>query len=129
MLNMLDKILKDFQKTIERLKEVLKLERTEIIRDSAIKRFELCFDLAWKTVKEFAREQGQECYSPRECLKTAFQLKLIEHDTKWLNMLKDRNLAVHLYQEEVADKIYKNLPEYLEMFKKLLKRSKENARA
>jgi len=41
---MLNEILKDFQKAIERLEEVLILEETEINRDSAIKRFELCFD-------------------------------------------------------------------------------------
>jgi len=41
---MLNEILKDFQKAIERLEEVLILEKTEINRDSAIKRFELCFD-------------------------------------------------------------------------------------
>ena len=41
---MLNEILKDFQKAIERLEEVLILEKTEINRDSAIERFELCFD-------------------------------------------------------------------------------------
>jgi len=122
---MLTEILKDFQKAIERLEEVLKLEKTEIIRDSAIKRFELCFDLAWKSIKELARREGNECYSPRECLKVAFQLKLIEHDERWLQMLDDRNLTVHLYKEELADKIYQKLPEHLEMLKNLLNNIKE----
>ena len=122
---MLNEILKDFQKAIERLEEVLMLEKTEINRDSAIKRFELCFDLAWKAIKETARREGSECYSPRECLKVAFQLKLIEHDEKWLQMIDDRNWAVHLYKEEIADKIYLKLPEYLEKFKNLLNKIKE----
>ena len=61
---LLNEILKDFKKIIERLEEVLKLDRTGIIRDSAIKRFDLCFDLAWKSIKEFTKEEGQECYSP-----------------------------------------------------------------
>jgi len=121
---MSNKILKDFQKTIERLGEVLKIEETEITRDSAIKRFELCFDLAWKSVKNFARENGMECYSPKECFKVAFQLKLIEHDEEWLEMIKDRNLTTHLYKEEQAEKIYKKLPEYLKMFKNLFPKFK-----
>ena len=121
---MSNKILKDFQKTIERLGEVLKIEETEITRDSAIKRFELCFDLAWKSVKNFARENGMECYSPKECFKVAFQLKLIEHDEKWLEMVKDRNLTAHLYKEEQAEKIYQKLPEYLKMFKNLREKIK-----
>lgn len=120
------KILKDFQKTIENLEEVLKLKKTEIIRDSAIKRFELCFDLAWKSVKNFARENGIECYSPRECFKVAFQLRLIEHDEKWLQMVKDRNLTTHLYKEKQAEKIYKKLPEYLEMLKNLFGKLKSS---
>ncbi|MBU4481607.1 nucleotidyltransferase substrate binding protein [Patescibacteria group bacterium] len=70
-------ILKDFKKTIGRLEEVLRLRKTKIIRDSAIKRFELCFDLAWKSIKVYAKNQNVECVSPRDCIKTAFQLKLI----------------------------------------------------
>ena len=121
---MSDKILKDFQKAVKKLEEVLKLKKTEIVRDSAIKRFELCFDLAWKSVKNFARENGIECYSPRECFKIAFQLRLIEHDKKWPQMVKDRNLTTHLYKEEQADKIYQKLPGYLGMFKSLLSQIK-----
>lgn len=121
---MLNKILSDFQKIIGKFEEVLELRKTEVTRDSAIKRFELCFDLAWKSVKNFARENGVECYSPKECFKVAFQLKLIEHDEKWLRMVKDRNLAAHLYRKEQAEKIYQKLPEYLEMFKNLFQKLK-----
>ena len=113
-------LLEDFRKTIKRLEEVLKLEKTKVIRDSAIKRFELCFDLVWKSIKFFAQKEGLECYSPKECFKIAFQLKLIEHDEKWLEMIKDHNLTTHLYKEEQADMVYQKLPRYLEMFRNLL---------
>ncbi|MEW6102753.1 MAG: HI0074 family nucleotidyltransferase substrate-binding subunit [bacterium] len=112
-------IYKDFEKAIKRLKEVLKLEKTEITRDSAIKRFELCFDLSWKSIKVFAKDQRVECYSPRECFKIAFQLSLIDYDEAWLRMIDDRNLTAHLYKEEYADDVYSRLPKYLKMFKKL----------
>ena len=112
-------LFEDFKKAIVRLEEVLNLEENQINRDSAIKRFELCFDLAWKSIKEFAREQGVECYSPRACFKIAFQLKLIDYDEKWLKMLEDRNLSTHLYSQELADKFYSRLSGYLELFKKL----------
>jgi len=36
---MLNELLKDFQKATKKLEEVLKMEKTEIVRDSAIKRF------------------------------------------------------------------------------------------
>lgn len=124
---MLNKILENFERSINKLEEVLRLEKTEISRDSAIKRFELCFDLSWKAIKEYARISGIECYSPRECFKTALQLKLIEHNEKWLEMIDDRNLTVHLYKEELSEEIYQKLPEYLEMFKDLLERLKSKS--
>jgi len=39
-------LIEDFEKATLKLEEVLKLEETEVVRDSAIKRFELCFDLS-----------------------------------------------------------------------------------
>jgi hypothetical protein len=51
-------ILNDFKNAISRLEEVLKLEKTDIVRDSAIKRFELSFDLAWKAIKSYAKMEG-----------------------------------------------------------------------
>jgi len=122
---MLNKILDDFKRIIVKLEEVLKLEKTDIIRDSAVKRFELCFDLAWKAIKVFAQESGITCFSPKECFKTAFQLKLIDYEEKWLEMIADRNLFVHLYKEETVDKLYSKLFEYAKMFKDLLTKLEE----
>jgi len=112
-------LFEDFRKTIQRFEEVLGLEKTDITRDSAIKRFELCFDLAWKSVKLWAKVKGLECYSPRDCFKVAFQLKLIDHDERWLEMIDDRNLTAHLYKEEQADKVYSRLSDYLKLFQEL----------
>jgi nucleotidyltransferase substrate binding protein (TIGR01987 family) len=112
----------DFRRAVVRLREVLKLERTDIIRDSGIKRFELCFDLAWKSIQAFARIEGVECHSPRSCLKTAFQLKLIENDETWLKMLDDRNLAVHTYKEKYANEIYGRLSLYISLLDGLSKK-------
>ena len=114
--------LENFKKCIERLEEVLNLEKNDINRDSAIKRFELCFDLAWKTIKIYAKDQGIECNSPKNCVKIAFQLKLIDYDERWFDIIKDRNLTVHLYQEEYADEVYDRLKQHLELFKNLFSR-------
>jgi len=90
----------------------MKLRKDDVVRDSAIKRFELCFDLAWKSVQTQARNEGLDCQSPRSCLKTGVQLGLIMHDDSWLKMLEDRNLAVHTYKEKYADEIYGKLSHY-----------------
>jgi len=112
-------IFEDYGKAVKRLEEVLKVKKTDISRDSAIKRFELCFDLAWKSIKVYARHKGIECYSPRDCFKSAFQLKLINHDRKWLKMIDDRSLIVHMYKEKYADEVYSRLSGYLGLFEKL----------
>jgi len=110
------------------LEESLSLEKTDIVRDSAIKRFELCFDLAWKSIKFYAKKEGIECYSPRECIKTGFQLRLIDYDENWLMMIDDRNLTAHVYREEYAEQVYGRLFVYLELFKRLLSRIESSYR-
>ncbi len=112
----------NLQKAIANLESVLKEPKTDVVRDSSIKRFEICFDLAWKSIKQYAQKQGLECYSPRECIKTAFQLKLVEHTEKWLEMLDDRNMLVHMYDEQTAEKVYEKLKDYEALLRGLSER-------
>jgi hypothetical protein len=35
-------------------------------------------------------------------------------------MLEDRNLTAHVYKEKYADEIYSRVPQYLDLFKKLI---------
>ncbi len=39
----------EFERCLEKFKEVLQKPKDDIVRDSAIKRFELCFEIAWKS--------------------------------------------------------------------------------
>lgn len=117
----------DLKEATERLSEVLDLVKTEVVRDSAIKRFEICFDLAWKAIKNHAKQHGLEGYSPRECFKVGYQLKLIDYEEGWLRMINDRNTTVHLYTQELAEEVYSRLPRHLELFKKLVARLNEKA--
>lgn len=115
-------MLADFQKATKRLEEALSLKKNEITRDSAIMRFQIVFDLAWKLIKVYARSEGLECYSPKNCFQTALQLGLIDYDERWLEMINDRNLIIHTYTEEKAENIYKNLKDYLKLFQSLANR-------
>ncbi len=112
-------ILISFEKSIQRLEEILKEEETVANRDSAIKRFEFTVELAWKCVQKFLREQEIICRSPKECLKEAFKFGLIEDDPRWLEMFEDRNLTVHTYNETTAEEVYERLSNYLEVFELL----------
>ena len=108
-----------FKKSIQRLEEILKQEKTIANRDSSIKRFEFTVELAWKCIQKFLREQEIICRSPKECLKEAFKFGLAEDDPRWLEMFEDRNLTVHTYNEATADDVYERLSNYLEVFNSL----------
>jgi len=117
-----DALKKDYSQAVGRLGEVLAMNKTKVIRDSAILRFELCFDLAWKTIKIYLEdEKGVKCFSPKVCWKEAFQNGLIEFDDLWLVMTDWRNDAAHTYNEKLADRLYGDLPKALEKFKELQK--------
>ena len=110
----------DFQSALGRFEEILKEPKNDIVRDSAIKRFELVFELAWKTIKAYLEDyHNGMCISPRECFREAFRMGLIDYDKHWLDITSVRNYAVHSYKQALAEKIYADLPQALVMFKKL----------
>lgn len=113
-------IMEDFEKALQRLEEVLALEKDEIIRDSAIKRFEIVFDLGWKTLKAFLQEvHNASCMSPITCFREALKIGLIDHDTFWIEVKNLRNLTVHAYSRETAEEVYSALPDVLTHFQRL----------
>jgi len=117
---MFEELFKNFERALKRFEEILQKEKDEIIRDSAIKRFEICFDLAWKTLKAYLSEyQKVECHSPKSCFKLAYQEKIIDYDDYWIKIVDFRNQTTHIYNEEFANKIYNELPKILEYLKKL----------
>jgi len=109
-----------FEKVVAKLSDVLKQEKTEYIRDSAIQRFECTFELAWKTLKAYLEEQGVLVYSPRDSLRGAFQSGLINEDPNWLKTIELRNLTSHTYNESTTDEIYSALPDILALYESLV---------
>jgi len=113
-----ESLLEDFERILTKLDEVLRLEKTEINRDSAIQRFEIAVDLAWKTLKTYLEEyKGIICRSPKGCFREAFSQGIIDYDDYWIKIIDFRNQTVHLYSETLADKIYNELPKVLEYLK------------
>jgi nucleotidyltransferase substrate binding protein (TIGR01987 family) len=107
--------------SVARLREVLAAERTIANRDSAIKRFELTFELSWKALQSALRKQGFVCRSPREALRAAMRCGMLPNDEAWLALMDDRNETVHTYDETVAEQVYERLPAHSVLFDELLK--------
>lgn len=118
-------IFESFKKSLLRFKEILNEEKTAANQDSAIQRFEFTSELAWKVVQKFLKEEKIICRSPKECLKEAFKFGLIDDDVKWLEMIDDRNLTSHTYDEEKSEEVYERLPDYLKLLE-LLKEKVES---
>jgi nucleotidyltransferase substrate binding protein (TIGR01987 family) len=113
--------LANFAKVVDNLKSILKEATTPIVRDAAIKRYELCYELAWKAVQEALRTEGLEvCKSPKSCFQQAFQQGWIEDEETFIEMIARRNLTTHTYNDNLAEEIYTNLGKYLVQFEFLL---------
>jgi nucleotidyltransferase substrate binding protein (TIGR01987 family) len=114
--------LDSFASALKRLAAALAQPKSEWTRDAAIQRFELTFELAWKSTARAARREGIECASPRQAFRAAVKLGWIADEPLWLDMLDDRNRASHTYNEQTAEEIFSRLPEYRSKLDGLLER-------
>jgi len=77
----------DLERAVTRLEQVLTLPKDEIVRDSAIQRFEISFELCWKFLKTYLEEEhNASCTSPRTCFRAAFRNGVIENDPFWIDL-------------------------------------------
>ena len=105
----LENLIKNLKKANKRLKEALRAKPTRMNKDAAIQRFEFTFELA-------------ECLSPKNCIREAARLEIIDNPEDWIEYLKARNLTAHTYNEKMADKIYHQARKFPKEVEKLLER-------
>ncbi len=116
-------------RALSTLHEITQTPYSVIVRDSAIQRFEYCFEILWKLLKEYLKvHDGIICNSPKSCFKEAFKVNLLtEEDTiKALEMTDDRNLTSHTYHEELANEIFKKIADYYNLMESLYMNLKTN---
>lgn len=84
----------------------------KFILSGTVQMYNLSFDLSWKVMKDLIKEfYGVLEYptgSPRETLRMAHSVGLIEDDI-WMEMLKVRNHLAHDYDGEIALKYFSNI--------------------
>lgn len=88
-------------------------------RDASIKRFEFAFETFWKAIRALLEKEGKESNSPRQAFTGAYQLYWIENQQIWIDMIDDRNICVHVYDEAQVDKIFSHFPTYLTEMQKV----------
>ncbi|OPJ61885.1 nucleotidyltransferase substrate binding protein [Clostridium chromiireducens] len=110
----LNEKLNDFGKALLRLSEAIdeskNNSKSSTLKDGVIQRFEFCYEICWKLIKYYLENEGiQEAKSPKSTFREGFKIGIIEDGEDWIDMLNDRNLTSHVYDEEVALDIYEKI--------------------
>ena len=95
----------------------------QLEKEGVIQRFEYCFELAWKTTKDYMEANGFlfAVVMPRQVLKDAYAAKVIADGAVWIAMLDHRNLLSPSYNptvfEEAVEAIHRQyLPAMEQLF-------------
>jgi len=122
--------LKSANRALNSFEQVLTIDNpNDVERDASIQRFEFTFEASWKTAKQYLYDiEGIDIGSPKGVIRNSREVNLLsdEETITALQMVNDRNLTVHTYNEEVANKIFSNLKSYLEILKNWIERMNSN---
>ena len=112
----------NYQKALAQLERFIEPPAlNEREQQGLIKAFEYSFELAWNTLRDLLRSQGNAMLlGSRDTLREAYRLGLIEQGETWMLMIQDRNLTSHTYNRATADAIADHMTDrYLPCFRQL----------
>lgn len=112
----------DFYNALQRLKEALNEEATDIVIDGVLHRFEFTFELSWKTIKDYLEymEVTEKTGSPRETIQSGYKQGIISDGEAWIQMMLSRNLLSHMYDKNTSRDIYNKIKiDYIKLFNEL----------
>ena len=87
---------KDYKNALNRLREALQEEPTELAIDGILHRFEFTFELAWKTIKDYLEYMG-------------IKHGIISDGELWIEIMLARNSLAHIYDEQQSREVYGNI--------------------
>ena len=116
----------NFQRALERFSEAIdqreELEQRgygDIVLDLCTKRFEFTFEMSWKAIKRGLDYLGIEAAYPRVCFKEAYAIGLINDQDIWIDMIEQRNLSSHVYNQNEVRGLLLKLESYRDNFQLL----------
>ena len=93
----------NLKQALSRLEEAcVQTEYSNLELAGLVQTYGFTFELCWKTLKDLLTTEGYEVNSPRETIKKAFEMLLIDDVAPWLNALESRNVLSHIYNESTA---------------------------
>ncbi len=114
----IERLFKEYSNALDALIRSINIEKDEVFqqnenyleiaRNSTIQCFEFTYEVLWKLFKNIAEEQGFKVNSPRDAFNAGFKLEFIEErfEQTFFEMIKKRNMTVHIYKKEIAIEIY-----------------------
>lgn len=116
--------LQNFDKALKQLVLAVQLSKerplTELENIGLLKTFEFTFELSWNVLKDYLTEQGiSEIIGSKGAFREAYKNGLIQNGETWMEMIQDRNLISHNYDENVSKEISERIKNYTELFKQL----------
>ena len=120
----------NYEKALRTLKNAVALSRTRALTDlekqGTIQGFECTFELAWNVMKDYLEEQGiTGIIGSKGAVRHAFNKGLIDEGQIWMDMIKDRNLAFHSYNETTAEDLVRAIHDiyfnHLQLFSDTMK--------
>ncbi len=99
----------NYDKAFARLAHAIEVVKAtpddDLLQSGLVQTYEYTFELAWKTLKDFLEMEGFILRSPRETIRQGFQSGYITCAEDWLQALADRNLTVHIYDDEIIARV------------------------
>ncbi|WP_373216006.1 HI0074 family nucleotidyltransferase substrate-binding subunit [Ruminococcus sp. 5_1_39BFAA] len=97
----------NFCSSLANMKEIYNYEEPydNVILTGLVGLYEICFEQAWKMMKEILENHGYEesaTGSPKLILKTAYKAGMIKDESLWLKALQERNNVTHSYNQKIA---------------------------
>jgi len=123
-----------FIQALSTLDEILKkLDKQspdyEAFRDSSIQRFEYCADIFWKLLKDhltfaLGLSTDDTGSSPKKVFKACVTAQVLTDEEHKLcdNLIEDRNISSHSYNESLAEEICDHIPTHYLLMKKIAER-------
>ncbi len=112
-----------FKNSILALKHALEFEskayKDDFYYGGIAKAFEVTLEYSWKVFRKEVLDAGLEAPSPRDAIKQAGKINLIDDVEKWLRYLKIRNIAVHDYLGLTKEAYLNEIKDFLSEVQKI----------
>ena len=93
-----------FEKALLLLEQAMRIKDPNMIERAGMNQFfEMNSELAWNLIKDYLEDEGFiDIQTPKDAIKKGFEINLIKDGQAWMELLTDRNLTSHTYDEQTA---------------------------